>query len=117
MRNQGQRGEDSAALWLEKKDYKILERNFRFPGGEVDIIAVRDGCLTFIEVKNWKVFPMQELEYSVGFRKLEKIRTGALWYLQNHDAILWDEMEFILMYRQEGISRDWVMIRKVMSQG
>jgi putative endonuclease len=44
-------GEDMAAAYLQKKGYKILERNFRKGYGELDIIATHKNCLVFIEVK------------------------------------------------------------------
>lgn len=48
----GKLGEDLACEYLVKKDYKIIERNFRRPWGELDIIAkAPDKTLVFIEVK------------------------------------------------------------------
>ena len=47
----GQFGERLAAAHLESKGYSILARNFRTPDGEVDIIAQKDGCLVFVEVR------------------------------------------------------------------
>lgn len=40
-----------AATHLEAKGYAIRARNWRCRWGEVDIIAEKDGCLTFVEVK------------------------------------------------------------------
>lgn len=45
------RGEDKAALFLLKKGFKIIERNFRKGYGEIDIVATKDNMLVFIEVK------------------------------------------------------------------
>ena len=50
----GQTGEDAAAAFLQKNNYKIIERNWR-PGnslrGEVDCIAWHGKTLCFVEVK------------------------------------------------------------------
>lgn len=53
MNNQdeGKRGEDLAASYVEKQGYKILDRNFRIRGGEIDIVAIDGDTLAFIEVK------------------------------------------------------------------
>jgi Holliday junction resolvase-like predicted endonuclease len=41
-RHTGETGEDAGVDYLEKKGYHILERNFRYERGEIDILA-RDG--------------------------------------------------------------------------
>ena len=40
-----------AARYLERHGYLIRERNFRCAQGEIDLIAVKDGYLVFVEVK------------------------------------------------------------------
>ena len=50
----GKIGEDLAASHLEKNDFNILERNYRFGHGEIDIIAEKDNMLIFFEVKTKK---------------------------------------------------------------
>lgn len=48
----GKSGEDSACRYLVDKGYKIIERNFRKPWGELDIIAKSpEKILVFVEVK------------------------------------------------------------------
>lgn len=47
----GNYGETLACEYLKKRGYKILERNFRIRGGEIDIIAKDKEDLVFVEVK------------------------------------------------------------------
>ena len=47
----GRAGEEQALRYLQKNGYKILERNYSNPFGEVDIIAAKDDTVAFIEVK------------------------------------------------------------------
>ena len=47
----GKKGEQLAVDFLLKKDYEIIERNYRFEKAEVDIIAQKDSILAIIEVK------------------------------------------------------------------
>ncbi len=47
----GALGERLAAAHLESKGYRILHRNWRCREGEVDLVAERDGCLVFVEVR------------------------------------------------------------------
>ena len=50
-RIQGKAGEDLAAKFLEQNGLKILERNYRFERGEIDLIAEEGDELVFVEVK------------------------------------------------------------------
>lgn len=47
----GKAGEDQAVEFLEGKGYTILDRNYRFMRGEIDIIALDDPFIVFVEVK------------------------------------------------------------------
>lgn len=47
----GALGEKVAATFLIRKGFRILERNYRKPWGEIDIIAEKDGVVRFVEVK------------------------------------------------------------------
>ncbi len=51
MKDIGKWGEDKAAEFLISKGYKILTRNYRVRGGEIDIVVFRRGILAFVEVK------------------------------------------------------------------
>jgi putative endonuclease len=44
-------GKDIATNYLRKKNYTIIERNFRKGYGEIDIIVVHNDILVFVEVK------------------------------------------------------------------
>lgn len=48
----GALGEELTVKFLMKRGYKILERNYRRPWGELDIVAERKGKIHFIEVKS-----------------------------------------------------------------
>src|SRR3989338_4019157 len=47
----GRFGEEKAAQFLLSKGFKIIERNFKKPHGDIDIIALDGQTLAFIEVK------------------------------------------------------------------
>jgi len=47
----GKRAETAASAYLEMRGFTILERNFRRPRCEIDIIASRDNVVHFVEVK------------------------------------------------------------------
>ncbi len=47
----GAEGENVACQFLAKKGFDIIERNYRKPWGEIDIIALKNGVVRFVEVK------------------------------------------------------------------
>lgn len=49
--DRGRRAEKVAALYLEMRGYKIIERNWRRPRCEIDIIAEKGGVIHFVEAK------------------------------------------------------------------
>ena len=51
-RARGRWAEIRAALFLRLKGYRIRERNWRSPAGEIDLIARRRHMIAFIEVKH-----------------------------------------------------------------
>jgi putative endonuclease len=44
--------EDRAVEYLQKLDFQIIERNFYSRYGEIDIVAIKENLLHFIEVKS-----------------------------------------------------------------
>lgn len=50
-RLKGRLGEEIAARYLIGKKYRLVTRNFYIRGGEIDLIAEKDGIIVFVEVK------------------------------------------------------------------
>jgi putative endonuclease len=74
-------GENLAVDYLEKKGYRILQRNYRYEHGEIDIVAEDGNALVFVEVKARRSKKFGEPEDAVTPRKREKIRATADGYL------------------------------------
>jgi len=47
----GKLGEDIACIFLEKRGFEIIKRNYRRRWGEIDIICRKKKVLNFVEVK------------------------------------------------------------------
>ena len=56
-RARGDVGENAAVRYLRFRFYRILDRNYRAGGAEIDIVAKRGKTLVFIEVKTRRVAP------------------------------------------------------------
>ena len=76
----GRKGEDLAVEYLKKHKYKILERNFKTPFGEADVIALKGDTYCFIEVKTRTSDVCGEPFEAVDFRKQERYRKIAWHY-------------------------------------
>lgn len=50
-KERGDQGEEKAVHYLKEKNYRILDRNFHTSYGEIDIVAVVEEILVFVEVK------------------------------------------------------------------
>jgi len=81
----GREGEELAALFLIKRGYSILERNFRIGRGEIDIIAIDGDVLVFIEVKTKQTEGFGEPEEWVDRKKQLQICKTAMLYLQKYE--------------------------------
>jgi len=81
----GKRGEELAAKFLIRKKYKILARNWRDRGGEIDIVARDGGTLVFVEVKTRASDSFAQPVESVGYRKQDKLRRLAERYIAQQD--------------------------------
>ncbi len=81
-RSLGQRGEEEAARFLEKRGFAILDRNVRSRLGEIDLVA-RDGAtVVFVEVKTRREGEGDAPEAAVTGGKQRRLGRLAQQYLK-----------------------------------
>lgn len=80
-RSIGNRGEDLACEFLSKQGYKILERNYRIRGGEIDIVAREGEWLIFVEVKTRYSHEYGVPQESITPYKMRALLKTALFYV------------------------------------
>ena len=95
----GKKGEDEAVKYLQKKGYKILDRNYQGRQGEIDIVAIQpstsfhsDGSsekagnsvLVFVEVKSRRSYQYGTPLESIRHAKISSILTTAGLYVATH---------------------------------
>jgi len=80
----GVRGESAAVAALQDRGYVILERNFRTPVGEIDVIAEEGGALCFIEVKWRRTAELGHPGEAVTREKQRRLARAAEWYVSRH---------------------------------
>lgn len=82
----GSWGEELAADFLRDRNYHIIAQNYQKPWGEIDLIAKKDGVITFCEVKtnsqnDAKVFSP---ELRVNSKKAKHILRTAKIFMGEH---------------------------------
>jgi putative endonuclease len=77
----GQRAESLASHYLEERGYSILARNWRRPGGELDLVASKEGLCVFVEVRSRTGTDQGHPLETVDARKRARVRRAARLYL------------------------------------
>lgn len=81
-RAKGNLAEDSACRFLYDSDFNVVQRNFYSRYGEIDIIAVKDEVLHFIEVKS--ALDYESAIQNITPKKLScLIKTGDIYLKKN----------------------------------
>jgi putative endonuclease len=80
--NKGRQGEERAARHLERLGYRIVGRNVKLPGGEVDLVCAESGDLVFVEVKRRDAHGFGTGISAVDRRKRATLRALAADYAQ-----------------------------------
>jgi len=83
----GKRGEQVACKALEKKGYRILEKNYRCHHGEIDLVARHRNYIVFIEVRSKTGDAFGTPEESITSAKKKKLIATALDYLDKHRGL------------------------------
>lgn len=73
----GRRGEDLALQYLEARGLRLLERNYRCKGGEIDLVMLDGTTLALIEVRSRSSSDFGGAAASVGTRKQRRFIVAA----------------------------------------
>ncbi len=86
----GRNAENAAALWLQIKGYRVLERRARTPACEIDLVVRKGRMLVFVEVKSRRtIAAAREAVTPELRRRLEQ--AANIWAGRRRDAntLLW----------------------------
>lgn len=78
----GNRGEDLAAVFFETRGFRVVERNWSSPVGEIDLICEKDRVTHFVEVKTRRTLEYGKPEEAVTPTKLRHLRRAIESYLR-----------------------------------
>jgi putative endonuclease len=96
----GHRGETLAAWFLALKLYRVIERRYRTPVGEIDLIAERFGVTVFIEVKA-RSKRADEAATLQSVNQARIVRAAQYW-LARHPAKSQTDMRFDVIFLAPG---------------
>ncbi len=107
----GLEGESAAEEALRKAGMRILERRFRCRLGEIDLVAIHDGVVVFVEVKTRRGASYGRPAESVTFRKQERLARLALVWLTRRHKLAWPaRFDVVEVFRGR---RDDVRVRHI----
>jgi putative endonuclease len=86
----GRRGERAAERYLRGNGYRIVARNFRAAGAEIDLVAMEGDTIVFVEVKTRRSRAAGAPEEAVDERKQTRMRRAAEVFARRYRA---DEVE------------------------
>jgi putative endonuclease len=85
----GSWGEEFAVQVLRRKGYVVLDRNWRTPLGEIDIVCRKSGTLVFVEVKTRRRrssnYPLQE---TITHEKERRLYSLGELYQRRHQLVM-----------------------------
>ena len=81
----GDFGEEITSKYLEKNGYRILDRNYSKPFGEIDIIAIKGDVISFVEVKTRKSDDFAYAAEAVDYYKQERIKRASQAFLMERN--------------------------------
>lgn len=81
----GRRGEATAAVFLERAGLRIVDRNWRCPVGEIDLVAVDGTTLVIVEVKTRSSDDFGQPLEAISSKKLERLYLLASKWARAHD--------------------------------
>ncbi len=91
----GRSGEDLAADFFHSKGYQLICRNWRHRHWEVDLIALRNDILHFIEVKTKTTDHFGYPEDEVDDKKMIHLQQAAEAYLERFPE--WERIQFDIL--------------------
>ena len=99
----GSWGEALAAEYLRRKRYRILASGYRSRFGEIDLIVCNRQYLIFVEVKLRRSDRFAQARDFVDYRKQNRLRATAAFYLEENPTRLQPRFDVIEIYAPDGM--------------
>lgn len=97
----GKLGEELARSFLVKNSYKILDVNWRYNHKEIDIVALKDEMLVFVEVKTRSTLAFELPQEAVTIKKQKNLVYAADAYIQEKEIDLPSRFDIVAVLALE----------------
>ncbi|MFN8255565.1 MAG: YraN family protein [Bacteroidales bacterium] len=84
----GEKGEEIAVDYLQKKQYRIADRNWRYKKMEIDIVTFKDDLLVIVEVKTRSTDFIENLNELITRKKQKFLIEAANAYVEKKEIDL-----------------------------
>lgn len=96
-------GERQAEAYLIERGLELLQRNYRTPSGEIDLVMRQEDQIVFVEVKTRSNDVFGLPEESVTELKKEHLLLAAEKFMEDHPEILYEwRVDVISIRRKRG---------------
>src|SRR5687767_4916175 len=109
----GKEGEALAAAYLEERGFAILHRNWRASYYEIDLIAMKENKLHFVEVKARTSKKWGLPEEAVTKTKFNRLLQAADEFLHQHRQYKHVQYDVLALLNQKGIPLEYFLIEDV----
>ncbi len=90
----GARAEAIAESWLQRRGLQSLHRNYRWRGGEIDLIMREGATLAFVEVRYRAGQRYAPPEATIGAAKRRRLVSTAHHFLARHPQLAYESVRF-----------------------
>jgi putative endonuclease len=100
----GAAGERVAELYYQQLGYRVLARNYRLRGGELDLVLYKHPMVVFVEVKHRSILRYWECEMPVSPQQFQRVQRMARVFLFRERARIpdWSEARIDLVLVTQG---------------
>jgi putative endonuclease len=109
----GKEGEIMAADYLEKREFSILFSNWKYKRFEVDIIAMRDNIVHFVEVKTRHSLIFGYPEEAVSRKKFECLKNAAVAFQVKYPFVKRIQFDILSILILNGKETEYFFIEDV----
>ena len=102
MEDVGKKGEELTMLWLLENGYDLQHSNWRNGRYELDVVAIKDDTIHFVEVKTRSINYVTSPQDAITKRKFNALRRAASAYIMLYNIDLEPQFDLMTVLHDNG---------------